>query len=110
MTMSVVTVRVHPRLSAFVRVCARACGPTLATTMLAGAFLPAQQIDVSPAGSLRSIAAAVSAARPGGRIVVHAGTYREPMIVVDKRLEIVGDGQPVLDGEYAHGLLLVTAD
>jgi nitrous oxidase accessory protein len=74
------------------------------------ATLGAQQIDVAPNGAVRSIAAAVAAARPGTRIVVHRGTYREPTIVVDKPLEIIGEQWPVLDGDGTRGLLLVTAD
>ena len=77
---------------------------------LGAGALGAQQIDVGPTQSVRSITAAVAAARPGARIVVHAGVYREPMIVVDKPLEMVGLGRPVLDGEGKHGLVLVTAD
>jgi len=72
--------------------------------------LGAQQIDVSPSGATRTIAAAVAAATPGTRIVVHAGLYAESTVVIDKRLELVGDGMPVLDGRGTHGLILVKAD
>jgi nitrous oxidase accessory protein len=74
------------------------------------ASLGAQQIDVAPTGAVRSIAAAVAAAPPASRIVVHAGVYREPTIVVDKPLEIIGDQWPVLDGEGQRSLLVVKAD
>src|SRR5262249_30824063 len=40
----------------------------------------------------------------------HAGTYREPLIVIGKPIVLVGDGNPVIDGEGKHGLILVTAD
>jgi nitrous oxidase accessory protein len=86
---------------------------SLGLLVLAAGVLGAQQptiIDVAPAGAVHSIAAAIAASRPGTRIVVHAGVYREPTIVVDKSVEIVGDGWPVLDGEGQRGLLLVTAD
>jgi nitrous oxidase accessory protein len=69
-----------------------------------------RHIDVAPAGGLRTLSAAVAAARSGDTIVVHAGVYREPQIVIDKRVAIVGNGDPVFDGEGKHGLLLVTAD
>lgn len=72
--------------------------------------LAQRRLDVSPAGGLRSVTAAVGMARGGDTIVVHAGLYREPKIIVDKRLAIIGVGDPVLDGEGKHGLLLVTAD
>jgi len=43
-------------------------------------------------------------------IRVEAGVYREPMIVVDKPLEIIGDGWPVLDGQGSHQIMSVMAD
>jgi nitrous oxidase accessory protein len=72
-----------------------------------------QPVDVSPAGPVRTIAEALRLAQPGARIVVHAGVYREPTIVVDKPVTIVGDpagGDPVLDGEGRRQIMTVTAD
>ena len=71
---------------------------------------PRITIVVSPDGDVRTVGEAVRRAQPGGRIVVRAGTYREPTIVVDKPLEIVGDGWPVLDGEGAREIMAVGAD
>ena len=67
-------------------------------------------VSVSPSGPFRTIAAGVAAAAAGDTIVVHRGTYREPLITVAKPIVLIGDGEPVLDGAGAHGLLLVTAD
>ncbi len=67
-------------------------------------------LDVSPNGPFHMLAAAVSAARAGDRIVVHDGIYRGPIAVVDKQLSIEGKGNPVLDGENARGLIVVRAD
>ena len=72
--------------------------------------LAQRRFEVSPTTALRSVTAAVTSARDGDTIVVDAGIYREPQIVVNKRLTIIGRGEPVLDGEGKHGLLLVTAD
>jgi F-box protein 11 len=44
-------------------------------------------------GPYRSLAAAMSAANAGDRILVRAGTYEEG-VVMDKPLEIVGQGKP----------------
>ena len=71
---------------------------------------PAPRLDVSNHGPFRSIGAAIAAARVGDTVVVHAGTYREPLVTISKRLTLVGDGSPVLDGEGKHALLLITAD
>jgi len=67
-------------------------------------------ITVSPDGEVRTVADAVSRARAGGKIVVRRGVYREPTIVVDKPLEIVGDSGAVLDGGNDHQIMSVKAD
>jgi nitrous oxidase accessory protein len=81
--------------------------------LLVPAALDAQRggrIDVAPTGAYRTVGAGVAAARDGDTIVVHAGLYREPLVTIDKRIALVGEGGPVLDGEAKHALLLVTAD
>ena len=66
-------------------------------------------IVVQPSGPVRTLTAALALARPGDRIVVRAGSYREPRIVVGLPVEIVGEGAPVfLGGE--HSTLEVRAD
>lgn len=79
----------------------------LASSVSAGAQAT---ITVSPLGPVRTLTAAIKAARPHSRIVVKAGVYREPTIVVDKPVEIVGEGWPVLDGAGARQIMTVTAD
>src|SRR5688500_3369659 len=76
-----------------------------------GAPLAAQPatVVVSPTGDVRTVAEGVRRAVPGGRVVVRAGVYREPTIVVDKPLTIEGVGLPTLDGEGARELMHVTA-
>ncbi|HET7600676.1 MAG TPA: nitrous oxide reductase family maturation protein NosD [Gemmatimonadales bacterium] len=71
---------------------------------------PARDIVVDAHGQVPSVAAALALARPGDRIVVTAGLYREPRLVVDKRVAIVGEGDAVLDGGGAHEVLTVRAD
>lgn len=58
----------------------------------------------------RSIADAVRAARPGATVIVRAGTHREPTIVVDKPLTIIGEPGAVLDGANATHILRIEAD
>ena len=80
---------------------------------LIGAFVGTaapRRLDVGPTAPYHTIAAAVADARDGDTIVVHAGTYREPQVVVARRIVLEGDGLPVLDGEGHHALMLVTAD
>ncbi|NOT08995.1 MAG: nitrous oxide reductase family maturation protein NosD [Gemmatimonadales bacterium] len=75
------------------------------------AFLAAlgATLVVRPAGPIRTLTDALALARPGDSIVVHAGTYREPPIVVRTRVTIVGVGGPVFVGGE-HSTLEVEAD
>ena len=66
-------------------------------------------ITVSPAGPVRSLTAALAAARPGDRILVQAGSYREPGLVVRMSVAIVGEGGPVFQGG-AHSTIRILAD
>lgn len=67
---------------------------------------------VAPAGAgvFHDVQAAIGAARAGDTIEVRAGTYREPTVVVDRPVAIVGVGRPTLDGESSRQIMTVTAD
>src|SRR5690242_15724729 len=67
-------------------------------------------IVVSPTGAVRTVREAVRLASPGDRIVVNGGVYREPTIIVNKSVAIVGNGNPVLDGQGEREIMTVTAD
>jgi nitrous oxidase accessory protein len=67
-------------------------------------------LRVGASEAYHTIAAAVGAARRGDTVVVDSGTYREPTVEIGRSIVLVGRGNPVLDGEGKHGLLLVTAD
>lgn len=69
-----------------------------------------REIVVEPNGPVATLTEAIRSAADGDRIVVRAGVYREPIIVVDKRLVIQGEGQPIFDGQGVHQVLTVTAD
>ena len=58
---------------------------------------PTHVVDAWQRGDFSTVGAAVKAASPGDRIVVRAGLYEEGL-VVDKPLEILGDG-PVAEIE-----------
>ena len=79
--------------------------------LIATASLGAQQrLDVLPGRANGAIGAAVSASHDGDTVVVHAGVYREPLVTVARRIVLIGDGEPVLDGEGKHALVLIAAD
>ena len=65
---------------------------------------------MSPAGPVRTVGQALAIARPGGRVIVRAGVYREPTIVVSRAVTIVGEPGAVLDGENARQIMTVEAD
>ena len=68
------------------------------------------QVEVTPAGPVRTIASALRLVRSGGRVVVMPGIYHEQGIVVDRPVEIVGQGMPSIEGDGAQGILTITAD
>jgi nitrous oxidase accessory protein len=68
------------------------------------------QIVVSPEGPVRSVAVAVRQAAPGTTILVRAGTYHEGPIVIDRAVELIGEGRPRIVGRGDYTLVRVTAD
>jgi nitrous oxidase accessory protein len=84
---------------------------SLLLALLAAYVGPApRRLEVGPRAPYSTIAAAVAAAQDGDTVIVHAGTYREPVVTIARRIALVGDGWPVLDGEEKHALVLVTGD
>jgi nitrous oxidase accessory protein len=56
-----------------------------------------------------SITKAVGTAADGDTVLVAPGIYREGNIVIRKRLSLIGDGMPTLDGEMKHELITIAA-
>lgn len=69
-----------------------------------------QSITVRPSGPVSSLSAAVSTAPAGARILVEAGLYREPTIVVDRRLSIIGRPGAVVESAQGEEIFTVIAD
>jgi nitrous oxidase accessory protein len=74
------------------------------------AQVPVRELVVDQRGTLTTLGAALAVARDGDRIVVRPGIYREPTIMVTRRLTIIGDSGAVLDGEDQRAIMIVTAD
>ena len=66
-------------------------------------------VTVQPGGPL-TIAEAVRTARAFDQVVIARGIYREPTIVIDRPLTIVGEPGAVLDGANATHIMRVEAD
>jgi nitrous oxidase accessory protein len=67
-------------------------------------------LALSQAASAQTIGDAIRAAKPGDRIVIPRGVYRESTIVVNKPLTILGEPGAVLDGANATHILRIEAD
>ena len=79
-------------------------------TLLAVSAAGAQRtIEVRP-GRSPSITEAVRHARAGDRVVIARGVYREPTILIDRPITIVGEPGAVLDGASATHIVRVEAD
>lgn len=92
---------------------------TLTAALLASiAFAMPRSVDaqvrelvVGAGGEYPNLSAALLDAKAGSTIRVLAGTYREPLIVIDTpRLRIVGEGWPTFDGSGAHEIIQLRAD
>lgn len=70
----------------------------------------AQMIVVDQDGDVSTISRALEIASPGAEIVVNAGVYREPPLIVEKSVTIRARGEVVLDGQGDRQILTVTAD
>ncbi|MEJ5339808.1 MAG: nitrous oxide reductase family maturation protein NosD [Aquificaceae bacterium] len=57
----------------------------------------------------KDLQSAINSARDWDRIVVKSGTYKGP-VTVDRRVELIGEREPVLDGEGKHQVLTIRAD
>lgn len=68
-----------------------------------------RELVVGPAGEFVSLTAALAAATDGDRIRVIGGTHTDVPLTVEKRVELVGENWPVLDGQGREGILTITA-
>lgn len=57
-----------------------------------------------------TIGAAVREASPGDTVRVPAGVHREPTVVIDKPLTLLGEPGAILEGEGARGLVEIRSD
>lgn len=83
----------------------------IVASLVATVTVRAQDLVVGQGGRFATITAALATARPGDRILVRAGTYREPTLVIGTpRLTLEGEGWPVLDGQGEREVLVIAAD
>jgi len=61
-------------------------------------FSSADELIVSKTGAYQTISAAIRQAKAGSRIIVRNGIYHDS-VVIDKKVEIVGEGEVVIESE-----------
>lgn len=69
-----------------------------------------RRIVVAPGSPVATVTAALQLARAGDTVVLTAGIYREPRIIVSVPVVILGEGTAVLDGGGSHEVLTLRAD
>lgn len=77
--------------------------------IMTGSFTFAGELHVGPAQAYTTLAAALTAAAPGDIISVHPGRYAESPLVIDKPVTLAGVDGAVLDGEFQHEIITITA-
>lgn len=70
----------------------------------------AKVIVVDASGTIRTIHQGIAQAFPGDTVWIRKGLYREPEIIVEKSILIIGEGYPVLDGEGKRSILTIASD
>ncbi len=66
-----------------------------------------KDIVVNPGASIKS---AVENSADGDRIIVKEGHYKESEILIDKRIELIGEGYPAIDGFSKGEIIIIRHD
>lgn len=72
--------------------------------------MQAQVWNVSPESELNSITKAVQQAAPFDTIRIQKGLYMEHDILIDKPLTVVGENNPIIDGNRKGFIFIIKAD
>ena len=78
--------------------------------LLTSLSLQGATIHVGKDYAVKSIEQGISLAKEGDTVLVHSGLYREGNVVIDKKISLIGQGFPVLDGEKKYEVLSIKAD
>lgn len=70
----------------------------------------AKTIVVAQDARISSIKVAIIRAQPGDTILVKEGHYKEHDIIIDKKLTLIGQGLPIIDGEQKEDVLNIQSD
>lgn len=78
--------------------------------ILSSSIAVSKTITVSKDGSIQSVKEALKLAEDYDEIIIQPGIYKEGNIVVDKKVIIKGQGDPVIDGESSGEIFTIVAD
>lgn len=78
--------------------------------VLAGLNLNARTIEVCQDCSIKTIKEAISIAENGDTILVKAGIYKESAILISKEIHLIGEENPIIDGENKETIFSIGAN
>ena len=67
--------------------------------LLCAIFAQSKDISVCSSCECSTITSAIEEANSGDRIIIKGGTYREGNIIIEKEIELIGEGEAIIDGE-----------
>lgn len=70
----------------------------------------AKTIRVGPGQSVQTLKKAIEIANDKDTILLHTGIYKEGSLILTKSLTIIGQGNPILDGEKKYETLLISGN
>jgi nitrous oxidase accessory protein len=79
-------------------------------TLLLSTTVFARTIPVGKDQVITSLRKGVEAAQPGDSVILYKGTYKEGNIVITKTIDLIGVGEPVLDGENKYEILTISGE
>ncbi|HZJ36695.1 MAG TPA: nitrous oxide reductase family maturation protein NosD [Gillisia sp.] len=82
----------------------------LIISLIFGMILQAKTITVCSSCEVTSIRQGVAIASPFDTLLIKKGIYKEVNIVIDKPLTLLGEGNPVIDGENKGEIITIIAD
>lgn len=82
----------------------------LVIILLFSSFLQAKVIEVGVSKPVKSIKKAISLAKEDDTVLVYKGVYKEGNIVIDKKINFIGKGFPILDGQKKYEILSIKFD
>lgn len=78
--------------------------------VLAALNLNARTIEVCQDCSIKTIKEAISIAENGDTILVKAGIYKESAILISKEIHLIGEENPIIDGENKETIFSIEAN